>query len=74
MIDIDTAEPEVSQFWVPLFFPLKKPGVYITHNASLPLSDIKGGTLSVYMQRPLKPHKTLLSPNTVVFPMTCRHI
>ena len=35
------------------------PGAYITHNATLPLSDITGGNLSDYMQLPLEPQKAL---------------
>ena len=38
---------------------LSKPGTFITHNATKPLSDINGGNLSDHMQLPLDPRKVL---------------
>ena len=39
------------------FFLFKTRRIYITHNASWPLSDITGGILSDYVQLPLEPQK-----------------
>ena len=36
-----------------------KPGFFITHNATSPMSDIPGGKLSDYMRPPLEPQKAL---------------
>lgn len=36
-----------------------KPGAYITHHATEPLTAITGGSSSVYMQHPLEPPETL---------------
>ena len=53
-----------------------RPAAYINHNASSPLSDITGGSLSDYMQLPLEPQKTIILlffPHAVELPKICQH-
>ena len=53
-----------------------KPDAYINHNATQPLSDITGGTLSDYKQLPLEPQKgfiLLFFTNAQVLPKTSKH-
>ena len=47
----------------------------ITHNATLPLSDITGGNLSEYMQLPMEPQKALyyFYTDLAVLFKTCKH-
>ena len=51
------------------------PAVYITHNATQPLSDITGGNFSDYMQLPLEPQKAFYHFFWLyaVAPKTCSH-
>ena len=52
-----------------------KPGTNITHNATVPLSDITGGNLSDDVQLPLEPLKGFYKFFTDVLrlPKTCKH-
>ena len=53
---------------------VEKPGAYITHNTTWPLSDITGGNLSDYKQPPLGPHIFLATFFTyvILLPKTCK--
>ena len=47
------------RFFIPC---LSEPGAYITHNATLPQSDIIGGNLSDHILLCQEPQKSLYSP------------
>ena len=46
-----------------------KPGAYITHNATYPLSEITWGNSLGYMQLPLEPQKALYLALYFFFPI-----
>ena len=60
MIKIDIADPEISPFLLhEIFFFFKKPCSYISHNSTLPMSNITGSDRSDYTQLLLEPQKAL---------------
>ena len=68
---INTAEPELSTFFITVILPSLPPANYTTHDATETLSDIN---LSDYMQLPLEPQMALYYlNNTTVLLKTYKH-
>ena len=61
MIDIDTTEPNN---WVSHF---PKPGAYVTHNATQPLTDTAGGSVSYSIKQYKLKHCYFLNITSEVY-------
>ena len=62
-------------FWTVHNASFSKPGAYIPHDATQPLGDITGGSLSDHMELPLELQKayTTFYIYTAPLPKTCKH-